>query len=192
MTELFPRHYRPDMEVQFMKCKNCKTENILKADYCKNCGHQFTENEKKKAYNRTVFGIIDNILNLKSYITFDFITGNKWFKLLSLLILILYSALVLKINGSQMKILDNRDYDVEYNKTTKEYYLVTDKNELGLDLYIPETIETIQLATVDENNSVINEKEYNADENVTLSYSKNSHYVIRSGRQKLGIYIIMK
>ena len=32
-----------------MKCKNCKTENILKADYCKNCGHQFTENEKKKA-----------------------------------------------------------------------------------------------------------------------------------------------
>ena len=192
MTELFPRHYRPDMEVQFMKCKNCKTENILKADYCKNCGQQFTESEKKKAYNRTVFGIIDNILNLKSYITFDFITGNKWFKLLSLLILILYSALVLKINGSQMKILDNRDYDIEYNKTTKEYYLVTDKNELGLDLYIPETIETIQLATVDENNSVINEKEYNADENVTLSYSKNSHYVIRSGRQKLGIYIIMK
>ena len=175
-----------------MKCKNCKTENILKADYCKSCGYKFSEKEKKKAYNRTVFGIIDNVLNLKSYITFDFITGNRWFKVASLLFLILYSVLVLKLNGSQIRILDSRDYDVEYNKTTKEYFLVTDENQIGLNLYIPEKTDKVNLITVDSNDKLINEKEYSIDENIMLIYNDKEHYVIQSGRQELELYVIME
>jgi len=178
--------------VLFMKCKNCKTENIMKADYCKACGHQFTEKEKKKAYNRTVFGIIDNVLNLKSYITFDFITGNRWFKVASLLFLILYSVLVLKLNGSQIRILDSRDYDVEYNKTTKEYFLVTDEKQIGLNLYIPEKTDKVNLITVDSNDKLINEKEYSIDENIMLLYNDKEHYIIQSGRQELELYVIME
>ena len=175
-----------------MKCKNCKTENILKADYCKGCGHQFTEKEKKKAYSRTVFGLIDNILNLKSYITFDFITGNKWFKAASLLVLVLYSILVLKINGNQMRILDSRDYDVEYNKTTKEYYLVTDENQISLELYIPEKTDKITLVTVDKEDNMVNKAEYNTDQQLTLSYNKNYHYIVQNNKQQLEMYVIIK
>lgn len=178
--------------VLFMKCNNCKTENIMKADYCKACGHQFTEKEKKKAYNRTVFGIIDNVLNLKSYITFDFITGNRWFKVASLLFLILYSVLVLKLNGSQIRILDSRDYDVEYNKTTKEYFLVTDEKQIGLNLYVPEKTDKVNLITVDSNDKLINEKEYSIDENIMLLYNDKEHYIIQSGRQELELYVIME
>lgn len=175
-----------------MKCKNCKTENILKADYCKACGNQFTEKEKKKAYNRTVFGLIDNILNLKSYITFDFITGNKWFKAVSLLVLVLYSFLVFKINGNQMRILDSRDYDVEYNKTTKEYYLVTDETEIGLELYIPEKVEKITLVTVDKNENMVNKTAYDTNQQPILSYNKNYHYIVQSNKQQMEMYVIMK
>lgn len=175
-----------------MKCKNCKTENIMKADYCKACGYQFTEKEKKRAYNRTVFGIIDNVLNLKSYITFDFITGNRWFKAASLLFLILYSVLVLKLNGSQIRILDSRDYDVEYNKTTKEYFLVTDEKQIGLNLYVPEKTDKVNLITVDSNDKLINEKEYSIDENIMLLYNDKEHYIIQSGRQELELYVIME
>ncbi len=175
-----------------MKCKNCKTENILKADYCKGCGHQFTEKEKKKAYNRTIFGIIDNIGKVKSYITFDFITGNRWFKVASLMVLILYSFLVLKINGNQMRVLDSRDYDVEYNKTTKEYYLITDENQIGLELYIPEKAETVNLITVDNNDNPISSIEYPTDQQVMLTYNNNYHYIVQSNKQQLEMYIIIE
>ena len=175
-----------------MKCKNCKTENIMKADFCKACGHQFTEKEKKKAYNKTAFGVIDNILKIKSYISLDFITGNKFFKLLSLLVLVLYSFMVLKINGNQMRILDSKDYEIEYNKTTKEYYLLTDENEIGLELYIPPKMDVIKLIVTDENNAVINEKEYGTDENVILSYTGSNHYIIQSDKQQMEIYVIME
>ena len=175
-----------------MKCKNCKTDNILKADYCKACGHQFTEKEKQKAYNKTVFGIIDKILSIKSHITFDFITGNRWFKVVSLLGLILYSFLVLKINGTQMRILDSREYDIEYNKTTKEYFLVTDENQIGLKLYIPEKAEKINLLTVDSNDTQLSNKEYQTDEKVTLTYNSDRHYIVQADRQQLEIYIIME
>lgn len=175
-----------------MKCKNCKTENILKADFCKGCGHQFTEKEKQKAYNRTLFGIIDKISSIKSYITFDFITGNRWFKVISLVGLILYGLLVLKINDTQLRILDSRDYDIEYNRTTKEYYLVTDENQIGLKLYIPEKAEKINLITVDKNDKQLDNTEYHTDEQVTVSYDSNRHYIIQAGRQQLEMYVIIE
>lgn len=175
-----------------MKCKNCKTENIMKADYCKACGYQFAEKEKKKAYNRTIFGLIDNILNIKSYITFDFITGNRWFKVISLIVLIMYSLLVLKINDSELRILDTRDYDIEYNKTTKEYYLVTDKTTTGLKLYVPEKNKEINLITVDKNDKQLNRKVYKTDQQVTVSYTSDSHYIIQAGKQQLEFYLIME
>lgn len=178
--------------VLFMKCKNCKTENIMKADYCKACGYQFAEKEKKKAYNRTIFGLIDNILNIKSYITFDFITGNRWFKVISLIVLIMYSLLVLKINDSELRILDTRDYDIEYNKTTKEYYLVTDKTTTGLKLYVPEKNKEINLITVDKNDKQLNRKVYKTDQQVTVSYTSDSHYIIQAGKQQLEFYLIME
>ena len=178
--------------VLFMKCKNCKTENIMKADYCKACGHQFTEKEKKKSYNRTVFGLVDNILNLKSYITFDFITGNRWFKVISLVGLILYSLLVLKVNDSKLRILDSGDYDIEYNKTTKEYYLVTEETNIGLELYVPEKSKEINLITVDKNDKQLNSTVYKNDQQVTVSYISDSHYIIQAGKQQLEFFVIME
>ena len=175
-----------------MKCKNCKTENILKADYCKACGSPFTQEEKDKAYNRTLFGIIDKIGDLKSYITLDFITGNRWFKIVSLIGLILYSFLVLKINGNQLRILDSRDYDIEYNKTTKEYYLITDEKQIGLELYIPEKAENIQVVTVDSNDKVVNTASYKTTDQVTITYSTDKHYIVQTDKQQLELFVIME
>ena len=50
-----------------MKCKHCKTKNITKAHYCKHCGSPFIQEDRDKAYNRTIFGILTNIRKLKSY-----------------------------------------------------------------------------------------------------------------------------
>ena len=37
-----------------MKCHKCKSENILKANFCQECGEKFTSKEKEEAYKREV------------------------------------------------------------------------------------------------------------------------------------------
>ena len=91
-----------------------------------------------------------------------------------------------------MRILDSREYDIEYNKTTKEYFLVTDENQIGLKLYIPEKAEKINLLTVDNNDTQLSNKEYQTDEKVTLTYNSDRHYIVQAGRQQLEIYVIME
>ena len=42
-----------------MKCTNCNTENLRKANYCRNCGKAFTQQEKGEAHKRSVVGKLE-------------------------------------------------------------------------------------------------------------------------------------
>ena len=37
-----------------MKCIVCNAINSYKANYCAECGHKFTDEEKKEAYGKTM------------------------------------------------------------------------------------------------------------------------------------------
>jgi len=178
-------------EVKIMKCINCKTENIMKADYCKACGRQFTPQEKEAAYNKTLFGIIDKILDLKSYITLDFITGSNLFKAATLIVIILYSLIVLKINGNRIRILESPRYEVEYNKNTDKYFLVTEDEYVNLSLYIPEKTRQITVFTLDDNEEIISRQDYSPEDEITLAYQPNQHYAIADDKQQLELFVII-
>ena len=47
-----------------MICKNCNTENIIKAKFCQHCGSAFTDEQREEAYDRTIFGMIDKLEGL--------------------------------------------------------------------------------------------------------------------------------
>jgi hypothetical protein len=44
-----------------MKCSKCGNENIIKACYCSGCANEFSEKERKDAYNKTIYGKIEKL-----------------------------------------------------------------------------------------------------------------------------------
>ncbi len=175
-----------------MKCKNCNTENILKADYCKSCGNHFTREEKDAAYDKTIFGKIDKISDLWSKLKLENITGNRWFKVFSLAGLAVYCVIVMTINGRSMRILDSDMYEIDYAKRSGRYYLITEENTVGLNLYLPPKTEGVTVATVDENNYQIDRQEYMSDEGIVLTYTQDYHYIISSDKQQIELFVIIE
>ena len=163
-----------------MKCKHCKTKNITKAHYCKHCGSPFIQEERDKAYNRTIFGILTNIRKLKSYATLSLITAKPWFKALTLVSILLYGLLQIKINGSYMKIQPSEYYDVQYNKVAKEYYITSQHRQIGLNLYLPKEAEDISVIEMDLDNNPKGSYIYEQNDNIVVNYKINSKYRIQT------------
>ena len=178
-----------------MKCKHCKTQNITKAHYCKNCGSPFTQEDRDKAYNRTIFGIITNIRKLKAYATLSVITSKPWFKALSLVAILLYGILQVNINGSQMKIQPSEYYEVQYNKVAKEYYITSPYQQIGLNVYLPKESLNLTVTEMNLDNKVKNVTEYQQDDNIIITYDDNTKYhicadFIDSSNQKIIFYFL--
>lgn len=53
-----------------MKCIECKTKNILEANYCKKCHHEFTKKEKKKARSHSLIGILETKDKIEAMVNF--------------------------------------------------------------------------------------------------------------------------
>ena len=51
----------------YMKCMKCGYENPTTAEYCHMCGTAFTEQQRQEAYDRTIFGKLDRLENLKGW-----------------------------------------------------------------------------------------------------------------------------
>ena len=175
-----------------MKCTNCNTENLLKACYCKECGTQFTDEQKEAAYNKTVFGIIDRIESLWGNLHLDFITGSRWFQLATIGVLAVYMAFVLITNGNQMKIVDSADYDVTYLTDTKAWCLTTDLDAVTVELYIPGKTETVDIITVDSNNIFVTQNTYSTDSSIVLMQNDNLHYIVQAADRQLEVYLVKK
>ena len=111
-----------------MKCKNCNEKNLYKAHYCQKCGYAFTEEDRKEAYSQTIFGFFDKIEEMYKKIKLDNITGNMYFKVLSILFVLAFGLFNVLSNGNAFKVLDSEQYDVQYNTKTEEYYLITEED----------------------------------------------------------------
>ena len=72
-----------------MKCRNCGKENLLKAHYCHNCGHPFSDEERQAAYDSTIWGKLDKLKKMKEFITLEAITSHPVFRALFLALLII-------------------------------------------------------------------------------------------------------
>ena len=70
-----------------MICQQCGKKNITKAQYCGSCGTAFSEEQRKKAYNRTIFGVIEKVEELKGYATLEAVTGHPVFRIAVLVLI---------------------------------------------------------------------------------------------------------
>ena len=92
-----------------MKCTKCGQENLLKAQFCSSCGYRFSDEERQAAYDATVWGKLDKISEAKDWITLNKITGNKFFRIAVLVLIILWGIMSGGNRGDKMMILESDD-----------------------------------------------------------------------------------
>ena len=167
-----------------MKCTKCGHENLLKAQYCSSCGYRFSDEERQAAYDATVWGKLDKISEAKDWITLNKITGNKFFRIAVLALIILWGIMSGGNRGDRMMILESDDYAVRYNSNQNEYYVFTDKDEVDLNLYIPGTPQGISVSSETLDGSSIDQEEYEIGERITLIKSDGILYRVTGEYEK--------
>jgi hypothetical protein len=160
-----------------MICNNCQKKNIIKAKFCQHCGSAFSDEERQKAYDRTIFGKIDKLEKWKGYITLDAITGHPIFKTAVLLFILLWGIFLGRSNGNQMLIMESNSYKVQQHITTGEFYVISDRDSVMLSLYLPRQTESVKLQAVVDG-QVAQEQDFSAEEQPRLESGAAEYYYI--------------
>lgn len=160
-----------------MKCKYCGKENVVQASYCVHCGKAFPEEEKKEAFAKTVWGKLQKLHELRVIADLSVITGNRIFRALFLLGLLLLGFLFSNNQGSQLRLLESPDYRLAYNDTAKEYYLFSDQEEIVLQLYLPGKPEGIRVYSLNEAGEVLQTEELSITEAPVLERESSSYRI---------------
>lgn len=178
-----------------MICKNCKTKNITKAQYCRNCGCAFTDEQRQAAYDRTIYGKIDKLEKWKGYLTLEVITGHPVFKTVVLVAILLWGIFLGRSNGNQMLILESESYRVQQNVTTGEYYVLTQQDSVSLALYLPRKAETVQLQAIVKD-AVVQEQNFTAEEQPSLECGAAEYYYITAdygdSTERITVYVVQE
>ena len=187
-----------------MKCKKCFTKNINSANYCNNCGNKFTEQDRKKAKKWTPVWFLEGYDKIMSYIDLSFLEDHikskalkVLYKISSILIVLAIGIYLLISRGINVKILEGEDYKVQYNSELEEYYLLSDKEETKLNLYIPNRAKEITVQLLDKENKIVEENNYDTNASIILDKNENGNYYIfeikygNNNLDKLKIYIYL-
>lgn len=160
-----------------MKCKKCNKNNVIQANYCTYCGNKFTKKEKEYYKEK---GLLVRLIKIKDWydtITLSKLTGSIYWKVGTILIVLLVGLYYLFLNGNQFKIIDSNDYTFEYNSKLKEYYVYTETEETNLLLYLPHQEDKIYINTYSYNDEKIGTKSLSTKEKMILTPStKESYY----------------
>lgn len=160
-----------------MKCRNCGKENLLKAHYCHNCGHPFSDEERQAAYDSTIWGKLDKLKKMKEFITLEAITSHPVFRALFLALLIIIGVLTNTNKGDVMRPLESEEYTVTYNQKRKEYYLFTEEDSVAVPLYLPGKPEKIKISA-DKGNENVFTREYSLNESPVLTKDPSVVYTM--------------
>ena len=177
-----------------MICKNCGYKNITKAIYCENCASPFSDEERDIAYNKTVYGKISKLETLKGYVTLEAFTSHPVFRIAVLLIILVFGLLLGRPNGKYMTILQNDQYTVSQNSENGEYYILTEKSEIGVGLYLPKKAEGLKLQKTD-GETIEYETAFSDGEEIVLQAEEDSYYLIEanygSSAESIKVYVLL-
>ena len=186
-----------------MKCTNCNTENLRKANYCKNCGQAFTQREKDAAHSQSVVGKLEKVEEVKGkadkvkdILSLSFITDNVWVRLALIVLPFVFSLVVGggAKGGDTMKIRDNGQYDVYYNTTTQEYFVEIDSGSVNLSLYVPKGTQQINVYFKESTGYEYQSGSYGLEDAITVNENTNGYYIIEAvmenGTQAITMYTI--
>ena len=173
-----------------MKCIKCKSKNPYQANYCYKCGNHFTEEEKTKATNEGITGLLKKERRLYDALTLSTITSNIYFRIASILLVLGVGIYGIITNGYQLKITDSSNYTYQYNKNLDEYYLYTKDIETKVNLYTLEDTEEMTVEYYDESNKLINSNTYPVS-NITLNANSfsNNYYILKMNNESIKVYV---
>ena len=178
-----------------MICRNCRKRNIIKAQFCRNCGSAFTDAERQKAYDGTIFGKIDKLEKWKGYITLDPIIGHPIFKTAVLVLILIWGLLLGRTNGDKMLILESEAYRVQQHTTTGTYYILTEEDSVSVSLYLPRQADTVQLQAIVDG-QVIQEQSFTAEEQPRLECGAVEYYYIPANygddTERITVYLVQE
>ena len=171
-----------------MICNNCQSENLIKANYCKNCGQAFTQEEKDAAYKASLAGKLekagkakDEIEKISDFISLKFITDNIFVRLALIVIPFVLGFIIGGSNGANtIKIRDSSQYDVYYNTTTEEYFVDVEYNDVDLMLYVPKGTQQINVYFTCGDGHREEMYSYSVDQRITVSAREDGYYTVEA------------
>ena len=167
-----------------MKCSKCGNENLIQSRFCSSCGSEIPEETRQAAYDKTFWGKLDKLKEAKDWLTFDKITGNKFFRAALLALIVIIGILSGGNKGNRMYIIESDEYDVRYNSAMNEYYVFTEENEVDLQLYLPGRPDGVTVSSSTLEGEVLDEKSYELGEKITLPKSDSVIYHIEGIYEK--------
>lgn len=171
-----------------MKCSKCKYDNRIKANYCYKCGYKFTEEEKNKVFNETSIGRLENIEDKISNLDFR---NHKWYKILSIIITLGIGLFYFFIYGFRFKILESPNYKIQYNKKADEYYIITEKDEVAVNLYTPGSDGQVKITLYNENKKALSSNKVSKNKEVVLTDNgPKDYYVLANKGKKLKVIVV--
>ena len=175
-----------------MICKECQAKNITKAQFCQHCGSAFTDEDRQNAYDRTIFGMIDKLEEWKGYATLEFITGHPVFKTAVLVLILLWGLWLGRSNGNAMTILEGDTYRVQQNTDNGDYYILTEENQVPLNLYLPRQADlTLQVWNADTMES---QYTFAVEDEILLEVDTSMFFIIEADYgqqyQQIKLYVL--
>lgn len=177
-----------------MKCIKCREVNINKANYCKKCAYKFSKEEQKIARSNTFVGKLELLEKAYSVCKLKIITDHILFKIFSIIFILSIGIYIWINNGIDLKLLNSEEYKVQYNIKEEEYYLISEKDKISLNLYIPNRVENIEINHYSKDKKIIEKLEYNKDGDIILEAHSEDYYILKvnylhNKSTKLKIYV---
>ena len=175
-----------------MICIKCKTENRIKANYCSHCGHPFTDAERNDAYAKTIYGRFEKLEDLWKTVSLDKITGSAVVKVLSLVAVLVFGGYSVLKNGTQFRPLEHESYELQYNQKVNEYYLISQQDNIQLQLYLPKQADEVTIVQLDENDQLLSTETFSLSEEIILLNQSDVLYQVEAENKMIQIRTFKK
>ena len=180
-----------------MKCIKCTEKNINKANYCKKCAYKFSKKEQEIARQHTSVGKLELIEKIYNVCKLKIITDHILFKIFSILFVLGVGIYVLIQDGIDLKLLNSKNYEIQYNTKQDEFYLISDEEKVPLNPYVPNRVENIEISHYSKEDELVEKIEYNKKDKIVLEAHTEDYYILNvnylhASNEKIKIYVFEK
>lgn len=176
-----------------MNCPICHKDNPLDAKYCDHCHYEFTDEDRKHSYDRTVFGridkLIDSVKKISDTANLSIVFNNRIFRI-ALLVLLIAGGIYINNHKEQYAVVPSEEYRVEYNQSLNEYYLYTDDDYINLKLYLTNDVSTVLVNTFSYDGTAISNATYGVNDRIILNRDIDGYYEIIENDISFNVYIV--
>lgn len=163
-----------------MICKNCQCENNYNANYCKKCGQQFSDEQRKQAFDGTWAGQIEKFFEIVSWAKLEKITGNKIVRIGVIVVLLLTGLSNMMNHGVHFTIEDGQNYEILSSPENDSFVLLCEESSVTLQLYVPSGVQAITVKKMDDAKTVLSEHEYDVSDEIVLNVDHEGMYRIEA------------